>query len=361
MRRVTFTLPIIFLLAAPMIVTAQSTPTWLEINKPILRRLSGSDKHVFQVNLQPEQFLHVSLMQDGIDVVITVFHPDGTKLLDIDSPVGKIGLEEVRLVADTMGAYRIEIDSPFEPDAGNYEIKIEELRRARPNEKKHFSEIQALIKLNSERLLAESREDKNTLFRIYADEVLMVSPNDRASIGERRAILSAPRLGPPPSVKKTMTIKDVKVLLSDDTAVVGSIVHFTFNVGEQSVTIQTCYSDTYVKRTDRWQLLATHPALIMDNNPSKAKALVLDTKLLDEYTGEYQLSPTIRLLVYKESDKLIIEGVGGSVHELVPESANTFLIKGSPTKHIFVRDGSGKVTHLVMNAMGQELKAVKIR
>lgn len=299
-------------------------------------------------------------MQDGIDVLIAVFHPDGTKLLDIDSPIGKLGLEEVRLVADTVGAYRIEIHSPFETEKGKYDIKIEELRTAKPNEKKQFSEVQALTKLNAERLLAESKEDKNTLFHIYADEVLVVSPDNRTSIGERRSILAAPRPSPPPSVKETLTIKDVKVLLSEDTAVVTSIVDFVVNIGEQRVTIQTCYSDTYVKRSDRWQLLATHTALV-DNNPSKAKALKLDTKLLDEYTGTYQLSPTIRLLVYRESDKLIIEGVGGSAHELVPESANSFLIRGTPTKHIFLRDNSGKVAQLVMSALGQELKAVKVQ
>lgn len=359
MRRIPFTLAVMVSLATPLIVIAQSTPTLLEINEPISRQLAGGNRDVFQVKLQPGQFLHLSVMQDGLDVLIAVFHPDGTKLLDIDSPIGKLGLEQVRLVADTVGAYRIEIHSPLETEKGKYDIKIEELRTAKPNERKQFSEVQALTKLNAERLLAVSKGDKNTLFRIYADEVLVVGPDNRPSIGERRSILAAPRPSLPQSVKETMTIKDVKVLLSEDTAVVTSIVDFIMNIGEQRVTIQTCYSDTYVKRSDRWQLLATHAALV--DNPSKAKALKLDTNLLDEYTGTYQLSPTIRLLVYRESDKLIIEGVGGTAHELVPESTSSFLIRGAPTKYIFVRDNSGKVTQLVMSAMGQESKAIKVQ
>jgi hypothetical protein len=189
----------------------------------------------------------------------------------------------------------------------------------------------------------------------------VVGPDSGISIGDKKALLAASRLRPHASIKKAMTIKDVKVVLSEETAVVASIVHFTFNIGEQTMTIKTCYSDTYVKRDARWQLLATHPALILENNLPTVKAPSPDRKLLDEYAGEYQVSQSIRLLVYREDDKLVIEGVGGTAHKLVPESASTFFIKGSPTKYTFVKDVSGKVTHIQMSAMGQDLKAVKVR
>jgi ketosteroid isomerase-like protein len=358
MRRNPVSLAVMVLLTTPLIVAAQSTPTVLEIGKSISRQLLGDNRDVFQVNLQPGQFLHLSVMQDGVDVLITVFHPDGTKLLNVDSPIGKLGLEVVRFVADAAGAYRIEIHSASETEKGKYDIEIKELRPARPEEKKQSSEIQTLTKLNAERLRAESREDKNTLFRIYADEVLVVSPNNRSSIGERRAILGAARPSPHQSIEETMKIDNVKVLLSEDTAVVSSIVDVNWKIGEQRLTIKTCYSDTYVKRSDRWQLLATHMALV-DSNPSKATVIKLDPKLLDEYAGVYQLSPTIRLKVYRKGDKLIMEGVDGSAYDLMPESADSFVIRGTPGKRIFVRDSNGKVTHLLFSTRGQELRAVK--
>lgn len=363
MKRNSVTLAVMVLLATPLIAVSQNTPTALAIGKPIWRQLLSGNRDVFLVNLQPEQFLHLSVMQDGVDVLVTVYHPDGTRLLNIDSPTGKLGIEEVQFVADVAGGYRIEIHSASETEQGKYGIRIEELRPAKPDEKKQSSEIQTLIKLDAERLRAETREDKNTLFRIYADKVLVVSPDSRSSIGERRAILGADRLSPHPSIEATMTIDDVKVLLAADTAVVSSIASVSWTIGEQKLAMKFCYSGTYVKRFDRWQLLASHMGLVNSNSSQAPVAAVmkLDPKLLDEYAGVYQPSSAIRLRVYRMGDKLILEGVDGTAYDLIPESADTFMIKGTPAKHIFVRDSSGKVTHLVMSAMGQEIRAVKVQ
>jgi hypothetical protein len=359
MRRNPGSLAIVFLLTTPFIAAAQSSPTVLEMSKPFSRHLQGGNRDVFQVKMQPGQFLHVSVMQDGIDLLITVFHPDGTKLLSVDSPIGKLGLESVRFVADAVGAYLIEIHSASKTEQGKYDIKIEELRPARPDEKNKFSEIQTLTKLNAERLLAESKQDKNALFRIYANEVLVVNPDNRSSIGEGRSILGAARPSPHQSIRETMKIVDVKVLLAEDTAVVASVVETYWNIGEQRLSIKTCHSDTYVKRSDRWQLLATHMAMV-NPEPSKPTVIKLDPNLLDEYAGVYQLGPTIWLKVYRKSDKLILEGVDGSKYELMPENTDSFVISGTPGRRIFVRDSNGKVTHLLMSSMGQELKAVKV-
>jgi len=362
MRRDSLSLAVIVLLTTPLIVAAQDSPTVLGVGKPVSRQMVGGNKDVFLVNLRPGQFLHLSVMQDGVDVEATVIRPDGTKLLIVDAPIGKIGLEEVQFVADAAGEYRIEIHPISETEKGEYEIKIEELRLATPDEKKQSSEIQTLIKLDAERLNAESSHDNNTLFRIYADKVLFVSPNNRSSIGDRKAILGADRISPHRSIKETVTIDDVKVLLAEDTAVISSIVSVNWKIGEQKLSTKFCYSNTYVKRVELWQLLASHMALV-ENSLSKAPTtsiLKLDPKLLDEYAGVYQLSPAIRHRVYRKENKLFIEGVDGTPYELIPESADSFMIKGYPSKRIFVRDSSGKVTHLITSAMGQELRAVKV-
>jgi hypothetical protein len=120
MRRNPGSLALMVLLATPLIVLAQSMPTVLEMSKPVSRHLEGSNRDVFQVKLQPGQFLHVSVMQDGIDVLITVFHPDGTRLLSVDSPIGNVGLESVRFVADAAGTYLIQIHPASETEKGRY-------------------------------------------------------------------------------------------------------------------------------------------------------------------------------------------------------------------------------------------------
>lgn len=118
--------------------------------------------------------------------------------------------------------------------------------------------------------------------------------------------------------------------------------------------------DLYVRLTKLFE--RKHPpALILETSPAEARVAAPNRTLLDEYAGEYQVSQSIRLQVYREGDKLVIEGIGGTAHELVPESANTFFIKGSPTKYTFVKNEGGKVTHIVMRAIGQEIKAVRVQ
>jgi hypothetical protein len=188
---------------------------------------------------------------------------------------------------------------------------------------------------------------------------MVVSPSYRSSIGDGRSILGAERAIPHSSIQETMKIDDVKVLLADDTAVVASIVVTYWNIGEQKLTIKMCHSDTYVKRAGRWQLLATHAAIV-DSPADKPAAVNVDPRLFDAYAGVYQLGG-ILLKVYRKGDKLFMEGVAGTPFELIPESPDIFMMSGTPAKHIFVRDSNGKVTHLVTRARGQELRATKVQ
>src|SRR4029077_10170146 len=68
--------------------------------------------------------------QRGIDVVVRVFAPDGSRIAEIDSPNGTQGDEPVALEAKAAGTYRVEISS-LGKDAPpvRYEIRIIEIPR----------------------------------------------------------------------------------------------------------------------------------------------------------------------------------------------------------------------------------------
>ena len=103
----------------------------LEMGKPIERELAGGGAHSFLVILEAGQFLRLVVDQRGIDVVVTVFGPDGKHLVEMDSPNGTKGPEPVSIATEVTGSYRVEVRS-LEKDAaaGRYEVKIEELRAA---------------------------------------------------------------------------------------------------------------------------------------------------------------------------------------------------------------------------------------
>jgi len=103
----------------------------LEPGKPVERELKNGETHVYQIVLSVGQFLDAAVNQRGVDVVVRIFAPDGSKLAEIDSPNGDQGDEPVAVEAKASGAYRVEV-SPLEEvsQQGKYEIRINELLSA---------------------------------------------------------------------------------------------------------------------------------------------------------------------------------------------------------------------------------------
>ena len=120
----------------------------LEPGKPIERELAGGESHSYHIMLAAGQFLRAVVDQRGVNLIVTLYGPDGRKIADIDSPNGAQGPEPVSVIAETTGDYRLEL-RPHQQKApkGRYEVKIEELRAATPQDK---------IRVAAERAFAEA-------------------------------------------------------------------------------------------------------------------------------------------------------------------------------------------------------------
>ena len=82
------------------------------------------------------QFLHIVVKQQGIDVAVALFTPDGKKIGEADSEHMIEGSESISAISEVAGAYLIEVRSPEKTaKAGRYEIKVEELRAATAEDK----------------------------------------------------------------------------------------------------------------------------------------------------------------------------------------------------------------------------------
>jgi CHAT domain-containing protein/Flp pilus assembly protein TadD len=103
----------------------------LERDKPIWRELAGGEQHTYQVTLIAHLLLKVVVEQQGIDVVVQVLGPDGQQILEFDSESRPEGAEEVSVVAEAAGSFRLMVRPRKNgAAAGSYEIRIEELRLA---------------------------------------------------------------------------------------------------------------------------------------------------------------------------------------------------------------------------------------
>ena len=148
--------------AAPLIQSQPATIS-LELSKPIVRTINAGETDSYTLSLTAGQYAHLTVDQRGVDVVVSIFTPDGAKVVRVDMPNGDKGVEPVFLVAESSGAYRVEVLSTSPKRAGNYEVKLEELRTATEPDRNRlaaqtlFTEAKALRNERDSRINKQSR------------------------------------------------------------------------------------------------------------------------------------------------------------------------------------------------------------
>jgi CubicO group peptidase (beta-lactamase class C family) len=86
--------------------------------------------------------------------------------------------------------------------------------------------------------------------------------------------------------------------------------------------------------------------------PAASVEVKVDPKIYDAYVGRYELAPTFILTISKEGDRLMAQATGQRPIELFPESEIKFFMKVVEAKVTFVKDDTGKVTHLILHQGG---------
>ena len=86
----------------------------------------------------------------------------------------------------------------------------------------------------------------------------------------------------------------------------------------------------------------------------------VDPKAYDAYVGQYQLAPTFILTVTREGDRLMTQATGQGKLEVFPESDTKFFLTVVDAQITFVKDDSGKVTHLILHQGGRDQKATRM-
>jgi CubicO group peptidase (beta-lactamase class C family) len=87
----------------------------------------------------------------------------------------------------------------------------------------------------------------------------------------------------------------------------------------------------------------------------------VDPKIYDTYVGEYELQPGFVFTVTREGDHLMMQATGQGKAELFPTSETSFFPTVVRADITFVKDATGRVTHLVLNQGGQQMNAKKIK
>jgi len=210
---------------------------------------------------------------------------------------------------------------------------------------------QELERLENDWLNTYLRGDKQTFDRIVADDFTRTDESGKfATKAEERALVQAP----PASVSASLTNEDMHVRVYGNSAIVTGLI---VSRVQGSLSFQSRFTDTFIKRGTRWQVVARHYSRV----PTERTSINVDSKIYDDYVGRYEIASNVVLDISKEGQKLMSQTIGQSKMELLAESEIEFFIKGFTAQFVFVRDGSGKVTKLIINQEGQRMTANRLK
>jgi CHAT domain-containing protein/Tfp pilus assembly protein PilF len=132
---------VLLLLATLVCAGATETPSAsgpnLTAGLTLERELKGGETHVYPVDLQAEQFLRVQVQEEGIDVEVRLLDPQGAVATGADSlSIGPPrSLEDLAVLTDTPGQYRLEVSSTDKSvQPGRYRLKVVSLRPGQGSE-----------------------------------------------------------------------------------------------------------------------------------------------------------------------------------------------------------------------------------
>ena len=114
----------LFLFSIPL--KSQDKQSELKKGVPISELLKTGDTLRYTVMMDVNMFAYFNLVQDGVDVVITTFDPDGNKIKSFDSPNGRNGPEPVTIFSNKKGEYVLEVTVLGEEESqGKYKLTWE--------------------------------------------------------------------------------------------------------------------------------------------------------------------------------------------------------------------------------------------
>jgi ketosteroid isomerase-like protein len=210
---------------------------------------------------------------------------------------------------------------------------------------------QELKRLENEWLNSYLRGDKQTFDRIVADDFTRTDESGKfATKAEERALVQAP----PASVSASLTNDDMHVRVYGNSAIVTGLI---VSRVQGSLSFQSRFTDTFIKSGASWQVVARHYSRV----PTERTSIHVDSKIYDDYVGQYEIASNVLLDITKEGEKLMSQTTGQAKMELLPESEIEFFIKGFTAQFVFVRDGTGKVTKLIINQEGQRVTVNRVK
>ncbi len=113
---------LVLLFMPPSTRAQEATP--LEPGKPIEREITGGESHTYQLSMTAGQFIRFRLVQQEVNVALTLTAPDGKQLVEMNlTPAGEE--ESLSVEAATTGSYRLMVRGVgVKTSRGDYRLEV---------------------------------------------------------------------------------------------------------------------------------------------------------------------------------------------------------------------------------------------
>jgi ketosteroid isomerase-like protein len=216
-----------------------------------------------------------------------------------------------------------------------------------------------LVKVEREWLDAFMKSDSAALGRIEADDYNVTYPTGEVMTKAQEIA----RLKDMPAGTLKLNTEDTKVRINGETATLTGILIQNWMDNGKSMNVRLRYTDVWIKRNGRWQVVAAQLTNIPEpaaGKPQDSQAKKVDPKVYDAYVGEYE-TPMFVIAMTREGDRLFGEPQGDTKEELIPETETRFTVANVNAIVTFIKDGAGKVSGIEVEINGQKVAGKKIK
>lgn len=109
-----------------------------------LTDVAGNSTYRYRFALQPDEYLHLAVEQEGVDVAVAIVGADELRLLEVDSPTGTRGVEEAHLIGADRDDLVLELRTWEGAEADNrFRVRVEARRPATPRDRSRTAAARA--------------------------------------------------------------------------------------------------------------------------------------------------------------------------------------------------------------------------
>ena len=115
--------------------SVSSAPRPLAAVAPAVLALGAGQGHAYHQMLRAGEFLHITIEQQGVDIVAALLRPDGSEVVSVSGMDDEFRPETLVAIADVDGRHLIQVrPAPEARTGGRYAIRVEASRPATPED-----------------------------------------------------------------------------------------------------------------------------------------------------------------------------------------------------------------------------------